>query len=347
VAIVLLLLVSPLGAAVAAAQSSGGPAGAVVVEQGETVDSIDSVAGAIVVRGTVAGDLSGVAGSIRITETGHVRGTVDASAGSVIIDGTVDGDTRIGAGSFDVTDSARIGGDLDVGAGYVRVDGAVDGDVRAGGGSVSLGPNANVGGEFRYDAEEFARDPDAVIDGGVVRDSNLRGDGEIGAVDSVLPSWVGGAYSLAASLLFGVVLLAAFPRFSSGVATRALEAPVRSGGIGFGALIAAPIALVLIAVTIVGIPIALAGIGLFALAVWAAVVYGKYAVGTWAIGLVDRDNRWVALVVGLVGFAVLGSVPILGGLLEFAVFLLGLGALAVNLRESYRTESTTGRVDAQ
>lgn len=335
IAVVVLLLVVPLGSTVAAAQSFGEDVGTLVVEEGQTVDEIDRVAGMIVVRGTVTGDLSGVAGSIRITETGQVDGNVNATAGSMVVAGNVDGNVRAGAGSFDMLNTGRVGGNLDVGAGYLRVDGTVDGDVRAAGGSVVLDSNANVDGEFRYDAEDFTQSPRAVVEGGVIHDPKLGMDTEEGS-ESFLPPWFGTVYSVGASLLLGIVLLGIFPRFSTVVSLRIIEDPLPTGGVGLLTLIGVPIALLLVAMTIIGIPLALTGMGLFVLGIWAALVYGKYAVGRWVIGFVDRDNRWLALVVGVVGFAILGLIPVVGGLLDFVVLLLGLGALTLGLRDLYR-----------
>jgi cytoskeletal protein CcmA (bactofilin family) len=341
VVIALLVVLAPFGTTVAAAQSAPTDPGTIVVEEGETVDRVDGFAGAVVVRGTVTGDVSAVAGSIRIAETGTVEGNLDGSAGAIVVAGTVNGDVQVGGGSFELTDTGRIGGDLEAGAAYIGVDGTIDGNVKAGGGSVTIGPNANVGGEFRYDAGEFSRSPDAVVEGGVVQDPSLSMDGDTGPDTSFLPSWVGTVYSLLASLLFGVVLLAVLPRFSTSVASNATDTPLKSGGVGLLALVGAPVVLVLLAITIVGIPLMLVGVGLFVLAIWAAVVYGQFAVGTWVLGLADRENRWLALVVGLVGFALIGTIPIVGALAEFVVFLLGLGALALALRELYGRDEAT------
>lgn len=328
------------GPGLAAAQSFEGAGGTVVVAEGETIESIDGVAGSIVVRGTVTGDLSGAAGSIHVTDTGRIGGTVEAAAGSIRIDGVVEGDVRVGTGSFELTDTGRVGGDINLGAASVRIDGTVDGNVRAGASEIVIGPNANVGGEFRYDADEFTQHQNAVIEGGVVQDPNIGGDAGTGV--ELVSSWVGTVYGVVASLVFGVLLLAVFPRFSTDVATRVLERPIRSGGVGLATLVGVPIVLLLIAITIVGLPIALIGVGVFVVAIWAAVIYGKYAVGTWVLGLVDVGNRWLALVVGLVGFALLGTIPFVGGLLEFVAFLLGLGALVGGLYGRYRDERSRG-----
>ncbi|SDE96924.1 protein CcmA, bactofilin family [Halorubrum xinjiangense] len=332
------LLLSPLATGLATAQSVQGPSGSVVVEEGETVDGLDGVAGTVVVYGTVDGDLSATAGSIRIAESGRVVGDVRAAAGSITVAGTVDGSVEVGAGSFELTETGSIDGSLDAGAGSVRVDGAVGGDVRASADSVVLGPNADVGGEFRYDADEFTESPDAAVAGGVVEDASLGGDrgtGVAGGADR-LPPWAGSAYGVAANLVLGAVLLLAFPRFTRAVGDRVGADPLVSGGIGLLALVLAPIALALVAVTIVGIPLALAGAAAYGVALWVGSVYGRYALGAWAIGRVGGRNRWAALLIGVGGVALIGLLPWVGGLVDLLVLLLGLGALAGGLRDRYR-----------
>lgn len=176
----------------------------------------------------------------------------------------------------------------------------------------------------------------AAIEGQVIEDASLGGDLGPGFASLTVDRWVSAVYGLLANLVLGAVLLAVFPTFSAGVADRVADAPVTSGGVGLLALIAIPVLIAVFAITIIGIPIAILGALAFGLAVWVGVVYGQYAVGAWAIGLTDRENRWLALVVGLVGFALLSLIPILGGLLEFLALLLGFGALWIALRDAYR-----------
>lgn len=333
--LVVVALLLPLVTGIGAAQSFEGASGTIVVDEGETVDGIDSVAGTIVVRGTVTGDLSGAAGSVRIAETGQVDGNVEIAAGTVIVDGTVGGDVQSGAGSFELTDTGRIDGSLDVGAGSIRVDGAVGGDVRAAADTVVLGPTADVGGEFRYDAETFTESPDASIAGGIVEDTSIRGDTGVAFGMDLAPSWFGSVYSLAANFVLGGVLLLAFPRFSRDVGERIGDGPLVSGGAGVLVLIGAPILLVLVAITVVGLPLALIGTLGYVVALWVGSVYGKYAVGAWALDRTGRRNRWAALLLGLVGIAVLGLIPLIGGFVELLVLLVGLGALGLGLRDRY------------
>jgi len=336
VALAVVALLFPLATGLATAQSVQGASGTIVVDEGETVDGIEGVAGTVVVRGTVTGDLSGAAGSIRVAETGRVDGNVQAAAGTIVVDGTVGGNVEAGAGAFELTDAGRIDGSLDVGAGSITVDGAVGGDVRAAADSVVLGPNADVGGEFRYDAETFTESPDATVAGGVVEDTGLRGDTGIAFGSDLAPSWVGSAYGAAVNLALGAVLLLAFPRFSRDVAGRVGGDSLRSGGVGLIALIGAPILFVLVAITIVGIPLALVGILAYVVAIWVGSVYGQYALGSWVLDRLNRPNRWVALLLGVLGVAAIGLVPWIGGLVELLVLLLGLGALGLGLYGRYR-----------
>jgi len=329
-------LLFPLATGVATAQSVQGASGTIVVDEGETVDGIDGVAGAIVVRGTVDGDVSGAAGSIRVAEGGRVGGDVRAAAGTLSIDGTVGGNVEAGVGSFELTDTGRIGGSLDVGGGSVSVDGAVGGDVRAGADSIAIGPNADVGGEFRYDAETFTQSPDASVAGGVVEDTGLRGDVGVTVGPDFVPTWVGTAYGVVANLALGAVLLLAFPRFSREVADRVGGDALTSGVVGGAVLIGTPVLLVLVALTLVGIPLALVGIGAYVVALWVGSVYGRYALGSWVLGRLDRSNRWVALLLGVLAVAAIGFIPWLGGLVDLLVLLLGLGAFGVGLFGLYR-----------
>lgn len=321
---------------VVAGQSAGGPAGVVVVEANETVDRIDAVAGSVIVRGTVTGDINGVAGQVHITETGQVDGSIEAVAGAIRIDGTVAGDIETASGHTEITDTARIGDDLDLGTGNLLVDGQVEGNVRAGAERITLGPNAVIGGSFRYDATSFSQDPASTVEGGVVQDSELGGDT---ADEFAVPSWLGIIYGLLANLLLGVIVLVAFPSFAASVAARVADSPVRAGGVGLLTLIVVPILLVLVAITVVGIPLSLFGAVGFGATIWTAVVLGQYAIGAWTLGLAGVDNRWLALLVGLLGVALLGAIPILGGIVDLLVLVVGLGALALRLHEQYRLRS--------
>ncbi len=310
---------------VAAAQSGVG--GSVTVERGETVSGVTGAYGTIVVEGTVDGDISGLAGNIIIREDGIVEGDLEAAAGNVRIAGTVRGDVSTGSGSVHLTETGVVEGQFRVGAGTVRIDGTVGGDAEVGAETIRLGEDASIAGSLTYDGRlEGARD---AVQGEITRDRSLGPD--IVADFGPIATWAFAINAFLLNLFLGVVLLGLFPNASDRIAGRVTTRPARSGLIGLGVLLGGPILLVATAITVVGIPIAVAGVFAFLLLVWIGTVYGRFAVGTWLLSLAAVDNRWAGLLVGLVLAVLLWQIPIVGGLLNVGIFLLGLGAVVGTL----------------
>lgn len=317
---------------VAAAETRAG--GTVIVEEGETVDGLSAMAGTIIVRGTVDGNLEGVAGSVVIETSGVVTGDLSMSGGNIHVAGRVDGNAEVGSGSITIARGGEIGGTLRGGAGSVSIDGSVGGDAVIGAASITLGESGSVGGDLRYDEEATFVNRGGSVGGSIVADPNIGG--ETASLPEI-PGWVFSGYAMLVNLVLGAVLLLVVPGFSERVNDTVAGEPLKSTGVGVAGLIGTPIALVILAITIVGIPLTIAGALLFGLLVWVALIYGRIAVGAWALKQVDVGNRWLALVVGVVGLGLIGQVPIVGGLVSLVTFLLGLGAIAlvlVTLRRS-------------
>ncbi|WP_436907328.1 bactofilin family protein [Halosimplex marinum] len=326
--VVLVVVLSVLPGVAAAASRTGGT---VVVGAGETVDEdLQAFGGTVVVRGTVDGDLQAFGGSVVVE--GAVTGDVDATAGSVQILGSVGGDVTAAGGAVDVGEGAQIGGTLEAGAGSIAVDGTVEGDARLGADSIRLGEDARIDGDLIYDGD-LVRADGAVVDGTVTQDDGLSVGTE---PDFTIPGVVFTVYGVFVALLVGAILLLVFPGTAAEVADRATGDPLRTGGIGLLATIGVPIVIGVVAVTIVGIPLAIAGTLAFGLLAWLGTVYGRFVLGTWLLSLADVENRWAALVVGVVTVALLRLVPVVGALTRLVVFLLGFGALVAVLADAYR-----------
>jgi cytoskeletal protein CcmA (bactofilin family) len=341
--LVALLVVGGLPA-VAGAQQAGSTgdgdsqfSSVVRVDAGETYEgSIDATAASVVIAGTVEGDVSASAGSVIVTESGRVTGSLDAAAGSVVIEGTVDGDASVGAAAFELREGSQVGGALEAGAADIRLDGAVDGDVTLSADTLVVGSTATVGGSLTYAGEDVTVADDASISGSVSQQDSveLSGPDTFGAGGgssplSDIPGWVGPLYGSLAELLLGAVLLAAAPTFSRRLVTTGTSRALRSAGTGLLSIVGVPILLLLTAITIVGIPLSLAGLVTFLLLLWVTSVYGALIVGTNALSLADYENRWAALLVGVVVVGLLEAIPVVGGLVQFVVLILGFGAFAL------------------
>jgi cytoskeletal protein CcmA (bactofilin family) len=298
---------------VAAADDRSG--GTIVVDDGETVDGdFEAFGGTIIVRGTVTGDLEAVGGSIEI-------------------DGTVDGDVEASGGNVVVGEQATVGGDVEAAGGNVNIAGQVDGSADIAAEEITLAETASVDGDLEYEGS-LTREDGAVVGGSI-----SQGDASVslfGGVGKSIPAWAFGVYGLLANLLLGAVLLLVFPQFSNAVTSRVVESPLRSGGIGFIAAITVPILLLVLLITVVGIPLSLLGMGAFGLAIWIGAVYGRIAIGAWLTEQANVTNQWLALLVGVAVIAVATRVPMLDGVVQLAVVLLGFGALTEQLTQRYQ-----------
>ncbi|WP_266079112.1 bactofilin family protein [Haladaptatus caseinilyticus] len=336
--IVVVLLLATFPATATAEQTRTG--GIVVIERGETVNGdLTATAGSVVVRGTINGDLTAFAGNVLVARTGTVGGNVSALAGNVRIEGAIGGNVETGGGNFVLARTGTIRGMLEGGAGYSLLAGTVGGDVQITSETLEVAGTASIGGNLVYDAETFERVPGASIEGTVRQDESMANVGP--APVPRVPNWIGTLYGFFVNLLLGAVLLAVFPTFSDGVAERARSTPLLSAGVGLLLLILVPIVLVVFAITIIGIPISILGAFLFVILLWVGTVYGSFTLGVWLLSLADEANRWLALLVGLLVVALVNQIPILGGLIQFVVLLLGLGALAMAVRARYRGRRIT------
>ncbi|WP_049915953.1 bactofilin family protein [Haloferax mucosum] len=340
-AVLLAILVVGSLAGVAAAQQGPSAGGTIVVDEGETyTGDLESVGGTVVIAGTVDGNVETTAGTVLVTETGEITGSLEGVAGSVTIEGAVGDDVSLAAGAILVRDTATIDGSLEAAGGDVRLDGTVTGDVTVGAEELTVGPNARVGGALEYDAESATIDSAAVVDGGVTEVDAVTIEGpsivgvpfEFGQFEGpVIPAWVVSGYWFLANFVLGAIIVLAAPGFARRVTGLGTKKAARSGGVGLLTIVAVPIVLLVILLTIIGIPLSLAGGAGFLLVLWVAGIYGALVLGTWLLSLGDYDNRWAALFVGLFILALLDFVP-LGGIVEFVVLLVGLGAFALALR---------------
>lgn len=320
----------------AAAEQRAG--GTVIVEAGETTGDLEVVAGDVVIRGTVDGDLRALGGNVRIE--GTVTGSVDATGGNVHVGGTVEGDVRGAAGHIQVAEGATIGGDLEAAAGSVVIAGTVEGNVRVGAESITLASSARIGGDLEYDGT-LDRAEGAQVAGTVTENPDLVATGPLPRIAGAVLS----VYFLLVNLVVGALLLLSFPRFADGLVARTEDRPGVTGLVGLAILVAGPLALVLVALTIVGIPIALVGIAAYLIAVWLGIVYGRYVLGAWLLSLAGYENRWLALLVGMLVMSVVTWIPVVGGLADLAVLVWGLGALGLGLYTAFRRGRSGGEAE--
>lgn len=312
----------------------------------QTVEGDLYVAAATVrVAGTVSGDLIVAAGTVDVV--GAIGGDLIASAGTVNIDGTVGGDTRVAAAQTDVTgtvgedlvvatgtltiaNGSRIGEDVVFTTGATVLDGTVDGAVL--GGTSDYRNNGSVAGTERVTIQEAEPAP-----------------GPLDRVWSAVRRWV-------SLVVVGALLVLVVPAVLARTRVVARQRPLPSLGVGQLALIGVPL-VVLVGLFVVAVVAAALGLG--ALTQLAAAVMATGLVVAAALAMVfvllvgfvaqvivslivgrivitprARGDQLVAIALGALVLVIVFAIPVLGGLLQYATVLLGLGALVLAIRSS-------------
>ena len=316
-----------------------------------TVDGVvtgDLIAGGqvVIVRGVVEGNL--VAMGQRLEIAGTVRGTVVGLGQGIDVDGAIDGDLYAAGESLVVGDGGRIGGNVvmagadasfggavgaDVHAFAARLDvsGEVGRDLTVYGDRVVIQAPARIGGDLEAtvaDEDRIQVDPGATVVGETTIELHEE---EIGPSRFATVSfYVGQILRLGAAVVAGLCLLWLLPAFK-GVRLDAPRDVLTAGGVGFLAVVATPVAALVAAITIIGIPVAIVAIMAWILGLYLSKILVAYFVGRALLKSGDDSlgSTVLALLAGLVLVAVAVNVPLVGGVINVLLVVIGLGALLV------------------
>jgi hypothetical protein len=133
---------------------------------------------------------------------------------------------------------------------------------------------------------------------------------------------------LAAAFLVGLLLQRLIPRIY-GEPLETAGAFFSTLGLGFVALVAAPVALALLALTLVGIPLALIGLAAYATALYISGILVAALVGGALVRSEPERTRSFALslLVGLMVVGVVAHLPFVAIPIHVLVILTGLGLI--------------------
>ena len=270
----------------------------------------------------LGGSSNFVGGSVEIDEA--VDGDVHAAAGNIRLEAPVSGSARLAGGNLVIR--GAIQRNLKAAGGNVTLDGPVGGDVKVAAGTLRLGPNARIGGELVFRGGRLEQDEAAQVAGGI-RHRVSREAHDYSPFGKARGRWI---WTLGLMLL-AALLAATLPGPSERMMQSLKAQPWMAPLLGFIVLTSVPVAAVLVMITIIGIPIGvLALLAYLALLlvgyVSAAVVIGGLLLGrikAEAVGLAAwRAGAAVATVLAL---AIVSRIPFLGGFLQLAALVVGVG----------------------
>lgn len=331
---------------------------AVTMRAGEILEDVYAAAGTVSSGGSINGDLYAGGGTIlvtgpvsadavlgggTITVTSAIGDDLRVGGGTIVVQGAVGGDVVAGGGQIHLAGS-RIGGDVLAGGGIVRIDVPVGQDVRIGGGEVYI--NAPVAGNVDIEAEKITIGSEAIISGNLTYKSPNEAIIESGAQVRGETTYTPSSHRSGASVALGAFVSVAlfikllmmatgalffgllFNRYSTSLVRHAFAKPLPELGRGLVAFIVLPVVSVLLLITLVGLPLGLLGLVSFtALTIFsclmAPVLLGSFIYQWFKKG--EYVVTWKSILVGVLAYCVIGFVPIVGWLVQAALFLLVLG----------------------
>jgi anti-sigma factor RsiW len=348
--------------------------GAVTIAADEIVnDTVLAMGQTVSIDGTINGDL--LAFGQEVTVRGNVTGNLVTGAQRVIVEGTIGGsvlggaetlaltNARIGrdlygfANQLDIAPSTNVSGNAIAGAETVNVDGRVGIDLKG------FGSTVNVGGAVEGDVEAGARTitllSTARVGGNVTAHVDSIGDFSVadgatvgGTVDEQLVErerrrnhyLTFGYYGrqvvrLGGAFLVGLLLLWAVPVLRDVSLPRAGDV-LRSGGIGLAAAVTLPVAALLVCLTIVGLPLGMLAFLLGFIGLYLAKIVIAQIIGRAVFRAPENPPHYAAtLATGLIIVIVAINLPLIGGLANFVLTLVGFGVIVTLLMARFDRES--------
>lgn len=327
--------------------------------------------GTVLLSGTVTGDVRGAGGTVVVV--GEVTDNLTVAGGTVsLLPGSTVGNSVVATGGV-VSMMGEIDGKAIVTAGTTEVEGTIGDDLTVRGEELQVADGATVlGGLFGKLATDPVIAPTASISGGeaieikdpAVATSTAKAETVTATETDValapleiltgILEEIGEVLIGTAMALFGAgVVWWLLPGLATDAAERFQGSRLKHLGFGFAYLLLVPIALLLLAATVIGIPLVIVGTGLFLVDIIVAYWIAAYGVGLGLCNWVrSRENSisayveahpWMhhplALIAkGALVLELISLIPILGGLVKFGFYLMGMGVLTVMLYEWFNQD---------
>ena len=312
-------------------------------------------------RGTVTGNLFFFSGEVEIE--GTVEGTIIGVGERIDLAGRVDGATTLAGDRIAIADGAELGRDVTLFGEGVRFSGKAARDVTFAGDWIEM--RAEVG----RDLQILWADRVELLDGArITGDVHGRLIGRSAEIDQAPEAIVGGEVELSrqsmvrdhylehykhagfyvmiliaasAAFLFGLLLYLIDPRVFEADPPNAREF-VRSLGMGFVVLLAAPVAIVLVGLTVVGVPIAILGLFILLAALYSSfvIVAGLVGRAVYAPSGPGLGSFAPSLLVGILILATTTALPFVGPAVRILATLFGLGCLLERARGLHALNAT-------
>jgi len=294
-------------------------AGGKLIISGNVNQDLRVVGGQIQIIGTVKGNLTVAGGQVEITKDAKILGNVTLATGEATIAGEIQNLTAAG--------------------GTITISGKVDGDVTSYVGQLRVASGSEINGNINYFSDNSAQIEEGAVVKGEATQNMLNipqrkntDQIRLAARKAVSTFRIIGLLSF---LVIGLIISKIHKNYSLSVSSTLEKRPWASLAIGFLALMATPITVIILFITIIGAPIAAITLPLYFIANYVS----KYFVMLWAGEKILAKNKqktiYTSFILGLIIYSVLTFIPIVSGFTKFFTLLFGLGAMLITCKETH------------
>ncbi len=313
------------------------------VQEGE-YDSIRFLAGNTATNKAKVDGLSFIAGN-NILAQGEVE--YGFYAGNLVsINEKVNKDAFAAGNSITFSKSASVGRDAFIAASNVVINAEIARDVNVGAEIVDL-RGATIGGWIKVEADRIILDSNTVIKGKLKYNENAVVEGlelaSVGSVETYVSTEVDVEeetmtfssivtdfiLSYGAAVLTLIVLFLLIPVVAAKLDKEKVDKTiVNTSLIGLGMLCVLPVVVIITLFTGLLTPVALIVLALYVIFIYLSSLFASYVIGRLLMNkLFKKDNMYLAILVGVLAFKLVGIIPIIGGLVKFVALVYGLGLI--------------------
>ncbi len=311
--------------------------GSVIKINGVVTGDLFFGCGTMTVNGEIKGDIIGMSQSFTLNGTANddirvwsqvivINGSVEKSLSAFGEDVVISEQGKIKRDVFLGCKEARLEGDvfgkLKGGAENLQIFGTIGKQVKFDAKNIILHPESKIKDDFKYRAKKLEAKPGSEIEGETVKLPYKK-------AKSKWQRWSFYFFKvlfLIGTIIVGLLIMKFLPGLTKKT-TQQIQSIWQSLGIGFLVLICLPVAAIIVSITIIGVPLAVILFVFYFLFLFLGKIFVSLVFGQKVLKL-KENHSYSALILGLLIFTILFSVPYIGWLIKLLVVIVGLGALS-------------------
>lgn len=312
-----------------------------ILSQSGTYDSTRIVAGNTVTSSATIDGLSLIAGN-EVTVEGSAPYGIFAG-NNILVNGIIEKDLFLAGNNLTIGSTAEIGRDVYIAGSIMKIKANINGDLRAGGSSIDLS-GITIKGDAYLAVDQITVDSDTVIEGKLTYPEestvNNLDQAKIGSTETYQTVKVEVKYDVmdvvrnffigtASAFLTLTILFFVIPSAQEKLDQEEIKVQevLKRLGIGLVSLISTPIIAIIGLITVLLIPASLITLVLYVIAIYLSSLLTYYIVGKEINKKLNKENKYLAIIIGILVVKLIKLVPYIGGIVGFLSLIYGMGLI--------------------